>query len=54
MWYDSFLAFDSYEEQKDSTLSSAKLQKLGWTDRPLEEILVDTIESYRATGILKS
>ncbi|XVE94358.1 hypothetical protein REPUB_Repub02eG0002200 [Reevesia pubescens] len=33
-------------------LSSEKLQMLGWSYRPLEETLVDSIESYRKAGIL--
>ncbi|OWM70548.1 cinnamoyl-CoA reductase 1-like isoform X1 [Punica granatum] len=33
-------------------LSSEKLQKLGWTYRPLEETLVDSIENYRQRGLL--
>ncbi|XWS14335.1 hypothetical protein CRYUN_Cryun35bG0001100 [Craigia yunnanensis] len=33
-------------------LSSEKLQRLGWSYRPLEETLVDSIESYKKAGIL--
>ncbi|CAM0909958.1 unnamed protein product [Alopecurus aequalis] len=32
--------------------SSEKLQKLGWTFRPVEKTLGDSVESYRASGIL--
>ncbi|KAK9164772.1 hypothetical protein Syun_005674 [Stephania yunnanensis] len=33
-------------------LSSEKLRKLGWKNRPLEETLVDTIEDYYEKGLL--
>ncbi|XP_031270214.1 cinnamoyl-CoA reductase 1-like isoform X1 [Pistacia vera] len=33
-------------------LSSEKLQRLGWTFRPLEETLIDSVESYKKAGIL--
>ncbi|KAG5542703.1 hypothetical protein RHGRI_015730 [Rhododendron griersonianum] len=33
-------------------LSSEKLQELGWSYRPLEETLVDSIEGYREAGLL--
>ncbi|KAK4853558.1 hypothetical protein QYF36_010829 [Acer negundo] len=32
--------------------SSEKLQRLGWSYRPLEETLIDSVESYRKAGIL--
>lgn len=35
-------------------LSSEKLQKLGWKFRPLEETLLDSVESYREAGLLQS
>ncbi|KAK6270422.1 hypothetical protein POUND7_007527, partial [Theobroma cacao] len=37
---------------EEDMLSSEKLQKLGWSYRPLEETLVDSVESYRKAGIL--
>ncbi|XVE81511.1 hypothetical protein DITRI_Ditri15bG0070400 [Diplodiscus trichospermus] len=40
------------EGGKEDMLSSEKLQKLGWSHRPLEETLVDSIESYKKAGIL--
>ncbi|KAL5200259.1 hypothetical protein ABZP36_021462 [Zizania latifolia] len=40
------------EVEESSTYSSEKLQKLGWTLRPIEETLRDSVESYRAFGIL--
>nr|GMD28974.1 cinnamoyl-coa reductase 2 [Ipomoea batatas] len=39
-------------EGDDEKLSSERLQRLGWTYRPLEETLNDSIESYRQAGIL--
>ncbi|KAI9089553.1 hypothetical protein K1719_029158 [Acacia pycnantha] len=35
-------------------VSSEKLQRLGWKYRPLEETLVDSVESYKAAGLLES
>lgn len=32
--------------------SSEKLQRLGWKYRPLEETLVDSIESYKRAGLV--
>ncbi|XP_039051592.1 cinnamoyl-CoA reductase 1-like [Hibiscus syriacus] len=40
------------EGGKEELLCSEKLQKLGWSYRPLEETLVDSIESYKKAGIL--
>ncbi|KAH7566975.1 hypothetical protein JRO89_XS07G0002500 [Xanthoceras sorbifolium] len=40
------------EGQEAAMLSSEKLQRLGWSYRPLEETLIDSIESYRKAGIL--
>ncbi|KAL9259466.1 Cinnamoyl-CoA reductase 1-like protein [Drosera capensis] len=40
------------ETAEDFTLSSEKLQRLGWHPRTLEETLVDSVESYKA-GILE-
>ncbi|KAB5567998.1 hypothetical protein DKX38_001791 [Salix brachista] len=40
------------EEEAGIKLSSEKLQRLGWSYRPLEETLVDSVESYQKTGIL--
>lgn len=40
------------EVEENITCSSEKLQKLGWTFRPVEETLRDSVESYRAFGIL--
>lgn len=54
MWPRLFAGVDSYEHKTDSTLCSARLQKLGWTYRPLEETLVDAVESYRENGLLKA
>ncbi|KAI9089540.1 hypothetical protein K1719_021570 [Acacia pycnantha] len=35
-------------------LSSEKLQRLGWRYRPLEETLVDSVESYKAARLIES
>lgn len=40
------------EVENETRLSSEKLQRLGWRYRPLEETLIDSIESYRAAGLL--
>lgn len=40
------------EEEEGINLSSEKLQRLGWSYRPLEETLTDSVESYQKTGIL--
>ncbi|XP_030446940.1 cinnamoyl-CoA reductase 1-like isoform X3 [Syzygium oleosum] len=40
------------ETDEEDRLSSAKLQRLGWSYRPLEETLVDSIESYQKAGLL--
>ncbi|XP_059637039.1 cinnamoyl-CoA reductase 1-like [Cornus florida] len=45
--------FCDWEEIEElSYLSSKKLQRLGWSHRPLEETLVDSIESYKQNGLL--
>ncbi|XP_015693736.1 cinnamoyl-CoA reductase 1-like [Oryza brachyantha] len=38
--------------EENITYSSEKLQKLGWIFRPIEETLRDSVESYKAFGIL--
>ncbi|KAJ0085265.1 hypothetical protein Patl1_09334 [Pistacia atlantica] len=40
------------EGGEEIVLTSAKLQNLGWSYRPLEETLFDSIESYKKAGIL--
>ncbi|CAD6338989.1 unnamed protein product [Miscanthus lutarioriparius] len=40
------------ETDDNSIYSSEKLKKLGWTFRPTEETLRDSVESYKAFGIL--
>ncbi|KAK4428275.1 Cinnamoyl-CoA reductase 1 [Sesamum alatum] len=43
----------SYKEVSDSSeMSSEKLQRLGWKYRPLQETLVDSVESYRQSGLI--
>ncbi|XP_065880891.1 cinnamoyl-CoA reductase 1-like isoform X1 [Euphorbia lathyris] len=39
--------------EEQPLVSSEKLQKLGWSYRSLEETLVDSVESYRKSGILE-
>ncbi|XP_031398923.1 cinnamoyl-CoA reductase 2-like [Punica granatum] len=38
--------------EENVVISTRKLQGLGWTARPLEETLVDSVESFRRIGIL--
>ncbi|KAA8514966.1 hypothetical protein F0562_018247 [Nyssa sinensis] len=40
------------EGKEEEKLSSEKLQRLGWSYRPLEETIVDSVESYRQAGLL--
>ncbi|GFY86330.1 NAD(P)-binding Rossmann-fold superfamily protein [Actinidia rufa] len=40
------------EGKEEEKICSEKLQKLGWQYRPLEETLVDSVESYRQSGLL--
>ncbi|KAI4971156.1 hypothetical protein ZWY2020_002070 [Hordeum vulgare] len=40
------------EVEGNTIYSSEKLQKLGWIFRPLEKTLGDSVESYRASGVL--
>uniref|UniRef100_A0A1J3DWJ3 Cinnamoyl-CoA reductase 1 n=1 Tax=Noccaea caerulescens TaxID=107243 RepID=A0A1J3DWJ3_NOCCA len=40
------------EVEERPTMSSEKLHKLGWAFRPLEETLVDSVESYRKAKIV--
>lgn len=40
------------EPGEERVLTSEKLQKLGWSYRPLEETLIDSVESYKKAGIL--
>ncbi|KAI7747864.1 hypothetical protein M8C21_027436 [Ambrosia artemisiifolia] len=43
-----------FTESKDnSSLTSKKLQELGWSYRPIEETLVDSVENYAQNGILE-
>lgn len=41
------------EVNEGEELRPEKLQKLGWSYRPLEETLVDSVESYRQAGIVE-
>ncbi|RCV22336.1 hypothetical protein SETIT_4G212300v2 [Setaria italica] len=40
------------EVEENTVNNSEKLQKLGWTFRPIEETLRDSVESYKAFGLL--
>ncbi|KFK31031.1 hypothetical protein AALP_AA6G059100 [Arabis alpina] len=40
------------ESERKLTMTSEKLQKLGWTFKPLEETLVDSVESYKKAKIV--
>ncbi|KAG7569036.1 NAD-dependent epimerase/dehydratase [Arabidopsis thaliana x Arabidopsis arenosa] len=40
------------EAEERVKVSSEKLQRLGWTYRPLEETLVDSVESYRKAKLV--
>lgn len=40
------------EVQEELRLSSEKLQRLGWSYRPLKDTLIDSVESYRQAGLL--
>ncbi|KAK5832723.1 hypothetical protein PVK06_016526 [Gossypium arboreum] len=48
----SMLVASFSEGGEEDTISSEKLQRLGWSYRRLEETLVDSIESYKKAGIL--
>ena len=41
-----------YTEADEPLESSEKLKMLGWKYRPLKETLVDTVECYKAAGLL--
>ncbi|CAN1822248.1 Cinnamoyl-CoA reductase 1 [Linum perenne] len=40
------------ETHEKREMSSEKLQRLGWSYRPLEQTLVESVESYKKAGIL--
>ncbi|CAN6580006.1 unnamed protein product [Malus baccata var. baccata] len=42
----------SHTDEEEKNVSSDKLQRLGWSYRPLEETLVDSIEGYRMASVL--
>ncbi|KAB2631985.1 cinnamoyl-CoA reductase 1-like [Pyrus ussuriensis x Pyrus communis] len=41
----------SHPEEEEKSVSSDRLQRLGWSYRPLKETLIDSIESYRKASI---
>ncbi|XP_031405361.1 cinnamoyl-CoA reductase 1-like [Punica granatum] len=51
--YPDFSYLHNFVESRHNFLmTSEKLQKLGWTYRPLQEMLVDSIENYREAALL--
>jgi hypothetical protein len=40
------------EVSDEPQFNSGKLEKLGWKIKPFEETLRDSVESYRAAGVL--
>ena len=40
------------EVHEEERVSSEKLQKLGWSFRPLKESLIDSVENYRKAGLI--
>jgi hypothetical protein len=52
-WFLDFSCNGSFTEgQDEEVLSSEKLQRLGWSYRPLRETLIDSVESYREAGLV--
>ncbi|KAK2378582.1 cinnamoyl-CoA reductase [Trifolium repens] len=46
--------FTEVDDYRMLTLSSKKLQSLGWKFRPLDETLIDSVKSYKEAGLLQS
>ncbi|PNX97290.1 cinnamoyl-CoA reductase 2-like protein [Trifolium pratense] len=44
--------YTEVDDYRMLTLSSQKLQNLGWKFRPLEETLIDSVKSYKEAGLL--
>ncbi|KAF6174171.1 hypothetical protein GIB67_033703 [Kingdonia uniflora] len=42
------------EVENEQKLSSEKLQKLGWSYRPLEQTLIDSVQSYQDAGVINN
>ncbi|TVU30862.1 hypothetical protein EJB05_22509, partial [Eragrostis curvula] len=52
-WYPTYKYADKFFQASDEhVFSSTKLEKLGWKFKPFEETLRDSVESYRANGVL--
>jgi hypothetical protein len=52
-WFLDFGCIGSFTEvQEENGVSSEKLQRLGWSYRPLKETLIDSVESYRKAGLV--
>jgi hypothetical protein len=48
------VSFTEVDDYRMLTLSSKKLQSLGWKFRPLDETLIDSVKSYKEAGLLQS
>lgn len=46
------MVFSYVEVEHNITYNTEKLQKLGWSFRPIEETIRDSVECYGALGIL--
>ncbi|GJN38854.1 hypothetical protein PR202_gb27932 [Eleusine coracana subsp. coracana] len=52
-WYPTYKYADRFIQVSDEPVfSSEKLETLGWKFKPFEETLRDSVESYRAKGVL--
>uniref|UniRef100_A0A0D9WS91 NAD-dependent epimerase/dehydratase domain-containing protein n=1 Tax=Leersia perrieri TaxID=77586 RepID=A0A0D9WS91_9ORYZ len=52
-WYPGYKFAEKFVEVSDEpSFDSGKLEKLGWKIKPFEETLRDSVESYRAAGVL--
>ncbi|CAL5048754.1 unnamed protein product [Urochloa decumbens] len=52
-WYPAYKHATKFVQVSDGPLfSSKKLEALGWKFRPFEETLRDSVESFRASGVL--
>ncbi|CAL5048767.1 unnamed protein product [Urochloa decumbens] len=52
-WYPTYKHATKFVQVSDEPLfSSKKLEALGWKFRPFEETLSDSVESFRASGVL--
>ena len=55
IYFNASAVIDSFiEVDENARLSLDKLQRLGWKFRPLEETLIDFVQSYVEAGLLDS